>query len=123
MIQYDAYWGRRALDFVDASEAAPTVGDVLKLFELEISQIGFSSYIMAGIPTPGVTLNELTLVNGWPKGWLELYTAEDYLYADPIPAHCSKTVNPFEWSEATFDPQREPGALTVMQRAHDFQLN
>jgi hypothetical protein len=52
-------WGRRALDFVDAVErlSAP---DIVQLFEAEITACGFHAYIMAGLPSPGTLLSDLT---------------------------------------------------------------
>ncbi len=34
-----------------------------------------------------------------------------------------RTVNPFEWSEAPYDPELEPGAVEVMRRAADFRMS
>jgi len=118
----EAYWGRRALDFVDAIEASKTTASVMSQFEKVIHDLGFHAYIMAGIPTPGQSLAPLTLANGWPAEWYALYVRENLHAVDPVPRHCLSTLNPFVWSEAPYDRERDPRAHHVMMRAHDFRL-
>ncbi|CCE11516.1 putative N-acyl homoserine lactone transcriptional regulator, LuxR-like [Bradyrhizobium sp. STM 3843] len=118
----DAYWGRRALDFVDALESSTTSASVITQFERLIGEIGFRSYIIAGIPTSTQSLDQLMLANGWPAGWFEFYTRENLHMADPIPRHCLGTLNPFMWSEAPYDRERDRSAHEVMMRARDFGL-
>src|SRR5262245_49543808 len=65
----EPYWGRRALDFVDAIEASKTAASVISQFEKMIGDLGFHAYIMAGIPAAGQTLAQLTIANGWPAEW------------------------------------------------------
>ena len=57
----DAYWGRRALDYVDAIEASKTSASVLSQFEKMIGDLGFHAYIMAGVPAPGQSLQHTIL--------------------------------------------------------------
>jgi len=114
-------WGRRALDFVDAVERLNAPG-VVRLFESEIKACGFHAYIMAGLPAPGTALPELTLANGWPSEWFDLYTRENFSALDPVPRHGATTVQPFEWSEARYDKDDDPAAHLVMTRATEFRL-
>jgi LuxR family transcriptional regulator, quorum-sensing system regulator BjaR1 len=119
----EAYWGRRALDFVDAIEAARTSANVVSLFEKMIGEFGFHAYIMAGIPSVGQSLGQLTLANGWPAEWFDLYNRCNLAAVDPIPRHCLQTLNPFLWTEAPYDRAGDPAAHDVMMRARDFRLN
>jgi LuxR family transcriptional regulator, quorum-sensing system regulator BjaR1 len=119
----EAYWGRRALEFVDAIEASPSSANVVSLFEKMIGEFGFHAYIMAGIPTCGQSLGQLTLANGWPAEWFELYNRSNLVAVDPIPRHCQSTLNPFLWTEAPYDRTADPAAHGVMTRARDFRLN
>jgi LuxR family quorum sensing-dependent transcriptional regulator len=114
-------WGRRALDFVDAVEhlSAPAV---VQMFEAEIQACGFHAYIMAGLPSPGTSLSDLTVANGWPAEWFEIYTRENFSAIDPVPHYGAATVQPFEWAEARYDKESNPGAHLVMTRASDFRL-
>lgn len=122
MQQLEPYWGRRALDFVDAIEATDTFCGVISQFEKVIGELGFHAYIMARIPTPGESLAQMTVANGWPGQWFELYNRENFCAADPIPRHCFNSLNPFEWKDAPYDRERDPAAHEVMMRARDFRL-
>jgi LuxR family transcriptional regulator, quorum-sensing system regulator BjaR1 len=114
-------WGRRALDFVDAVERLGAA-DVIQMFEAEIKACGFHAYIMAGLPSPGTSLTDLTVANGWPPEWFEIYTRENFSVMDPVPRHGASTVQPFEWAEARYDKDSNPAAHLVMTRAADFRL-
>lgn len=115
-------WGRRALDFVDAAGRLG-VAELIERFEAEIAACGFHAYIMAGLPAPGTSLAELTIANGWPEAWFEIYNQENFSEVDPVPRHGCSTVHPFEWSEAVYDREKEPRAHQVMTWATEFGLN
>jgi LuxR family quorum sensing-dependent transcriptional regulator len=116
-------WGRRALDFVNAIESAKTSAGVISQFGKMIGDLGFHAYIMAGIPAPGQSLAQLTVANGWPREWFELYNRENLSAVDPVPRHCLNTLNPFEWKEAPYDRMRDKPAHLVMTRARDFRFH
>jgi LuxR family quorum sensing-dependent transcriptional regulator len=119
----ESYWGRRALDIVDAIEASATGASVISQFEKVIRDLGFHAYIMAGIPEPGQTLAQVTVANGWPLEWFELYNRENLSAVDPVPRHCFNTLNPFEWKDAPYDRERDVAARNVMTRACDFRFH
>jgi LuxR family quorum sensing-dependent transcriptional regulator len=119
----EPYWGRRALEFVDAIEASDSSASVISQFERIIGDLGFHGYIMAGIPTPGQSLVQTTIANGWPAEWFELYNRENLCAADPIPRHCLNMLNPFQWKDAPYDRQHDAAAHTVMMRARDFRFH
>ncbi len=123
MPNLEPYWGRRALDFVDAIEASKTSACVISQFERVIGDLGFHAYIMAGIPTSGQSLRQLTVANGWPGEWFELYNRENLSAVDPVPRHCFNTLNPFEWKDAPYDREHDPAADRVMTRARDFRFH
>jgi LuxR family transcriptional regulator, quorum-sensing system regulator BjaR1 len=123
MQNLEPYWGRQALDFVDAIEASKTTACVIFQFERMIGNLGFHAYIMAGIPTSGQSLKELTVANGWPAEWFELYDRENLSSVDPVPRHCFNTLNPFEWKDAPYDRECNQPAHRVMTRARDFRLH
>jgi LuxR family transcriptional regulator, quorum-sensing system regulator BjaR1 len=114
-------WGRRALDFVDAVERLDAP-EVIQMFESEIKACGFHAYIMAGLPSPGTSLSDLTVANGWPPEWFEIYTRENFSVMDPIPRYGASTVQPFEWADARYDKDSNPAAHLVMTRATEFRL-
>jgi LuxR family transcriptional regulator, quorum-sensing system regulator BjaR1 len=114
-------WGKRALEFVDAVEKlnAPAV---VELFGAEIQAYGFNAYIMAGLPRPGAAITDLALTHNWPQEWFETYARENFGLNDPIARYCISTVQPFEWSEARYDKDTDPGAHLVMTRAAEFRF-
>jgi LuxR family quorum sensing-dependent transcriptional regulator len=61
-------------------------------------------------------------LNGWSVEWANHYMASEYYRDDPVAAHCRRTINPFEWSEAPFDAEFNPRAAEVMHTAEDFGL-
>ncbi len=67
----EPYWGRRALEFVDAIEASDSSACVISQFERIIGDLGFHGYIMAGIPTAGQSMAQTTIANGWPAEWFD----------------------------------------------------
>jgi LuxR family transcriptional regulator, quorum-sensing system regulator BjaR1 len=118
----DELWGRRALDFVDAANRLDSPA-ILRLFETQLAGCGFTSYMMAALPVPGVSLEALVVANGWPAGWTEIYVRENFSAVDPVVRYGASTVQPFEWWEARYDPEQDPAAHTVMTRATDFGLH
>src|SRR5579864_4631986 len=123
MQQFEPYWGRRALDFVDAIEATDSFDGVISQFEKMIGQLGFHAYIMARIPTAGESLAQSTVADGWPRQWFELYDRENLCEVDPVARHCFNSLNPFEWKDAPYDRERDRAAHDVMMRAREFGLN
>lgn len=119
----DPYWGRKALEFVDAAEAAPLPEDVFALFRKAIAELGFHAFIMAGVPLPGAAFEPLVLANGWPREWFEIYAREQLATVDPVPRYAMQTLNPFEWTEAPYDREHDKAADSVMVRARDFRFN
>ena len=118
----ESYWGKRSLDFVDSVQSAKLAADVVGQFEAVILELGFHAYIMADVPTRGQSLENLTVANGWPAEWFEMYARENFSASDPIPRHCFRTVNPFEWKDAPFD-RTDVAARRVMERAADFRFH
>ncbi len=55
------------------SKHRQTSASVVSLFEKMIGEFGFHAYIMAGIPSFGQSLGQVTLANGWPAEWFDLY--------------------------------------------------
>ncbi len=119
----DPYLGRRVLEFIDAAEVATLPQQVMALFESAVGEFGFHAYIMAGIPTSDVSFDRVTIANGWPAEWFDLYVRDNLCAVDPIPRHALTTVHPFLWSEALYDREADSAARRVMERAMDFRFN
>lgn len=119
----DPYWGRKALEFVDATESATRPEQVFAQFQRAIIELGFHAFIMGGVPRPGGSFKDLVLANGWPDEWFETYARDNLIAVDPVPRFAMKTLNPFEWTEVPYEPENERAARRVMERARDFRFN
>lgn len=113
---------RAAFDFVDEIERMTDRSLLMARFGRQLADYGFHAWLVTGLPNPGSRIDPLMLLNGWPKGWTELYTKADFVQDDPVVAHCFRSTVPFEWREAPFDPLTNRKAKAVMDRATDFHM-
>jgi LuxR family transcriptional regulator, quorum-sensing system regulator BjaR1 len=111
-----------AFDFVERLNDLPSVPEVIDEMAKSFALFGFDSFIITGLPNLKERFDQVVLLKKWPLGWFELYSKEDYVRADPVIRLCRNTVQPFEWSEAPFDREKEPRAAEVMDRATDFGM-
>lgn len=114
---------RAAFDFVDAIEGETSQRVVMERFDRELSQYGFHAWLITGLPNPGGLIDPLMMLNGWPKGWSDLYTKQNLVQNDPVVAHCFRSTVPFDWTDAPYDSLTNPKAKEVMDRATDFRMN
>jgi LuxR family quorum sensing-dependent transcriptional regulator len=115
-------YGREALDFIESLEAYRKVPETMDALGTAFGRFGFETIIVAGLPNPDQRFSQMVLAKRWPVEWFKLYTEKNYDRVDPTVRMCRQSVNPFEWSEAPYDAEREPGAQEVMRRAADFGM-
>lgn len=111
-----------AFDFVGRLDDLITVPEIIEEVAKSFSLFGFENFIITGLPNPRERFEQVVLLKKWPAGWFEIYAQEDYVRVDPVIRLCRNTVQPFEWSEAPFDGEKEPRAREVMDRATDFRM-
>jgi LuxR family quorum sensing-dependent transcriptional regulator len=116
-------YGREALDFIEGLEAHRSVPATMDALEAAFARFGFEHIIVTGLPNPDQRFSQMVLAKRWPAEWFKLYTEKNYDRVDPVVRKCRQSVNPFEWSEAPYDPELEPGAVEVMRRAADFRMS
>lgn len=116
----DRYWGVRALEFVTALEAAHTCEDVLELFRQEIAQVGFHSHLITTVDDRD--FSRRVIARSWHPEWVVMYEQENMTAADPVRRKLWHSTKPFLWSEARYDPQRQPRAKLIMRHASDFDM-
>jgi LuxR family quorum sensing-dependent transcriptional regulator len=116
-------YGREALDFIEGLEAHRSVPASMDALEAAFARFGFEHIIVTGLPNPDQRFSQMVLAKRWPAEWFKLYTEKNYDRVDPVVRKCRQSVNPFEWSEAPYDPELEPGAVEVMRRAADFRMS
>jgi hypothetical protein len=74
------------------------------------------------LPTPKQKIAEVLLASKLPSDWFNLYTAKADTGDDPSLRHSKHVVQPYDWKDAPYDPEREPRALEVIDRACDFGI-
>jgi LuxR family quorum sensing-dependent transcriptional regulator len=116
-------YGREALDFIERLEAYRRVPDAMDALETAFGRFGFETIIVTGLPNPDQQFAQMVLAKRWPTEWFKIYTEKHYDRVDPVVRKCRRSVNPFEWSEAPYDADLEPGAAEVMNRASDFRMS
>lgn len=116
-------YGREALDFIEGLETHRRVPDAMNALEAAFRRFGFEAIIITGLPNPDQRFAQMVLAKRWPVEWFRIYTENNYDRVDPVVRMCRQSVNPFEWSEAPYDAELEPGAVEVMRRAADFRMS
>lgn len=114
--------GRRAFEFIDELKSRSSPRDIVDHLGSVLRDFGFNAFLVTGLPNPGDRIEPLVLLNGWNREWYRLYTQRNYVQDDPVVAHCFRSIDPFEWSEAPFNAERTPRSLEIMERAEDFGM-
>lgn len=108
------------MEFVSSLDAASSCGDVMELFRREVAGLGFTSYVMIAVDDRDFTRR--LIANGLNPEWPAIYAKKNWKEVDPVRLKVARSVLPFLWSEAAYDPRREPRAREVMAHAAEFQM-
>lgn len=111
-----------ALDFCEGLMGFAELVEIADAFQCAIARFGLDHFIITDIPGVDQRFERAVLLRRWPPGWFEAYAGESFVRADPVIRLCRSTTALFEWTEAPYDPEREPRALEVMRRAIEFGL-
>lgn len=110
-------------DFIERVQALPTTEAIINEMQGMLGRFGAEYFCFNFLPTPTQNLEDILLANKLPAGWVDLYRERNFLHVDPSLRHCKQTLRPYRWfKEAPYDPEREPEAVEVVQRALDFGL-
>ncbi|MCB5174802.1 MULTISPECIES: helix-turn-helix transcriptional regulator [Microvirga] len=111
----------RVFDFVERCRELASADAVMRELQATVADLGFSSFIVTGLPLPNRPLEPLVLLSSWPEDWFERYTSQDYFQIDPVGQNVFTTTSPFRWGDA---PHRRDKALaqTMMDEAVEFGL-
>ncbi len=114
---------RNAFEFVQGIERLSTTRDIMDASGALLKKYGFEYHCVSFLATSTETLDDVLLSNALPEEWLKLYVEKEYVHDDPAFRYAKTTVRPFRWfKEAPYDPEREPRAAEVVQRARDFGI-
>jgi DNA-binding CsgD family transcriptional regulator len=114
---------RSTLEFVEGVERLATTAEIMDAMGGLLKKHGFEYHCVSFLATATESLEDVLLSNRLPEEWLKLYIEKDYVHHDPAFRHAKTTVRPFRWfKDSPYDPEREPYAAEVVQRAGDFGI-
>ena len=114
---------RSAFEFVQDIERLSTTGEIMDAMGALLKKHGFEYHCVSFLATATETLEDVLLSNRLPEEWLKLYIEREYVHDDPAFRYAKTVVRPFRWfKESAYDPEREPRAAEVVQRARDFGI-
>ena len=108
-----------AAAYFEVAEQPQAVADRLARL---LSGLGFHAFLITQVPEPPLRIEPYMLLNNWPGGWSDLYSKKNYYADDPVASWCRKTVEPFEWKDAPYCPERNPKSREIMNIARDFGM-
>jgi LuxR family transcriptional regulator, quorum-sensing system regulator BjaR1 len=114
---------RNAFEFVQGVERLSTTPEIMDATGVLLKKYGFEYHCVSFIATSTETLEDVLLSNRLPEEWLKLYIEKGYVHDDPGFRFAKTVVRPFRWfKESPYDPEQEPRAAEVVQRARDFGI-
>jgi hypothetical protein len=111
----------RVFDFVERCQDLTSTDAVMEELQSIVAELGFSSFIVTGLPLPNRPLEPLVLLSSWPAGWFERYTTQDYFQIDPVGQNVFATTSPFRWGDAPYRKDKDL-SRTMMGEAVEFGL-
>lgn len=109
-----------ALEDIQRQDSSESIYQILSR---ALDSYGFSKFVISGLPDRGMDVRPFVLLSGWDDEWYNRYTGLGYVHEDPVARYCLATTLPFRWSDAPYDPNRDPAAARVMYEAHDFGMH
>ncbi len=113
----------RTLSAIDRLNQAPTREDTLAVFEGAVAELGADYFGIHFLPRPKEDFEEVCLAWHGPAEWRELYSSENFCHADAGFRYAHRTVMPFDWASAPYDPETEPRMREVVERSRDFNMH
>ena len=122
MSAHFADYSRVAFDLIDELERLRTADQVVSRMSSALAQFGFSGFLVSTTPDLQAAHQRQTFLDGWPNRFNDYYIENEFYKYDPVVSMCLKSYQPFEWSEAPFDREKEPRAQEVMDAASSIGL-
>lgn len=87
-----------------------------------VRNFSFEHLILSGVPVGNEPPEPLVELNGWPQGWFDRYTNQNYASVDAVCRYCAATRRPFFWSDVPERLRDSVGSKRVAREAADFGL-
>lgn len=89
-----------ALRFIDAVEHENDSAALVDLFTEFTRNLGFSAYILTGLPAIGSNVEPLIIAANWPTSWIDRYREKEFFLTDPVARWSRSKQRAFRWREA-----------------------
>src|SRR5215470_974203 len=96
--------------------------EVAARLQRSLAALGCEHTIFCDLPGRGERLEEFVILHTMPSEFYNTYIEQRFIEICPLARQCRRTILPFEWSEAPFDPEREPRTARVLSMAADFGM-
>jgi LuxR family transcriptional regulator, quorum-sensing system regulator BjaR1 len=113
-------YGKDAFDVIDRLDRLTDTDAVMDTMHHAIGDYGFETLLFTGLPSPTQRFDNVVLGMRWPTEWFKIYNDGRYVHVDPVIRHLRRSIRPFEWTDARYDPEVEPRAAQLMQLRADF---
>ncbi|MEN3378401.1 MAG: LuxR family transcriptional regulator, quorum-sensing system regulator BjaR1 [Hyphomicrobiales bacterium] len=113
-------YAKDAFDLIDRLDRLSDTDAVMDAMQRAVAGYGFETLLFTGRPNPEQRFDNLALVGRWPAEWFKIYNERRYIHVDPVVRHLRRSVKPFAWTDARYDPEAEPRAAELMQLRADF---
>lgn len=123
MLDKTSDYGREAFEFVAQLERLTDTDAIMDAMTRVLGRFGFEFFCFNTFPRRHQRFEEVMLAIRVPPEWMKLYLDEQYVHVDPAIRFCKRTVHPFKWKDAPYDPEREPRAAELVQRATEYGLS
>jgi LuxR family transcriptional regulator, quorum-sensing system regulator BjaR1 len=111
-----------ARDFIEQVEHAKDQTKLISQLSQAISNFGFTSFLVTGLPHATTAFSDHTILNGWPDDWYHRYNDSGYYNVDAVAIQARQSVDPFFWSDVVPKHDNKVVSARIMGEAHEFGL-
>jgi LuxR family transcriptional regulator, quorum-sensing system regulator BjaR1 len=113
----------RTRSVIERIDEASTPEAALTVFGQALVERGADYFAVNFLPDPEDRIEDVCMAWQVPSEWRALYSERNYFQRDAAVRHSRRTVLPFDWATAPYDPETEPQIKEVVERARDFDTH
>lgn len=113
-----------AFEFICRAGNSIDASTIVEDYARTVAALGFSSFIMTGLPNPGEDEDVVDLIHleHWPKGWHDTYRDGNFFHRDPVSVAATACAAPFTWAQARLWYTHSPASAEVAELAREHGL-
>jgi LuxR family quorum sensing-dependent transcriptional regulator len=112
----------RTLSVIERINQASSPEVALEVFEKAIAEVGADYLAAIFLPRHGERIEDVCMAWKVPLAWRAHYAEENLFQRDPAVRHSFRTVMPFDWESAPYNPETERHWAEVLERGRDFGI-